>query len=138
MQPDQAPADWGTKHDALVTAGGTVNLLGKPADLSSPKIDRFYGRPFSEHSGSGFHIAFADGRVQFMTSDIEYRIYCLLMSPDSTNAKYTSGTNQQAPAFTSYSPGSPIFYPKNWYQYPNSLPGPNNPLLTITDGDHNP
>jgi prepilin-type processing-associated H-X9-DG protein len=133
MQPDQAPPAWGTKQDALVTAGGTVNLLGKPAELGAPKKDQFYGRPFSEHSGSGFHIAFADGRVQFMTSDIEYRIYCLLMSPDSANAKYTSGTDQTGYP-TSAPVGTTIKYPTKWYQGQNV----NNPLLTITDGDYNP
>ena len=29
-----------------------------------------------------------DGHSQFMSEDIEYRVYCLLMTPDSAGAKY--------------------------------------------------
>jgi len=131
MQPaSSAGPNWGTKQDAAVAAGGTAGLLGNPADIGSPKSDRLNGRPFSEHSGGGFHVAFADGSSQFMSKDVEYRVYCLLMSPDSSNAKYTGGTDQTGSS-GSTTPGAKMAFPLKWYQGQNA----SNPLLTLTEAD---
>jgi prepilin-type processing-associated H-X9-DG protein len=129
MQPENAAANWGTKQDSAPPAG-TAGLLGNPSALGATKTDQLNGRPFSEHSGGGFHIAFADGSAQFMSKDVEYRVYCLLMSPDSSNAKYTGGTNQTG-SVGSNTPGTKMVFPLNWYQNQNA----SNPLLTLTEAD---
>ncbi len=126
MQPENAPDNWGTKSDS-----STNNLLGRAPDIGSvPSSDKLNGRPLSEHSGSGFHVAFADGGAQFMSNDVEYRVYCLLMSPDSSNAKYSGGTNQLGNQTTA-APGVKIVYPRDWHQDRNT----NLPLLTLTEAD---
>jgi len=42
-------------------------------------------RPSSKHPG-GVNIAFADGRVVFINEEIDYEVYCLMMTPDGRNA----------------------------------------------------
>jgi|GEM_PF-1223295 len=125
MQPENAPPAWGTKTDTT-----TSGLLGRPAAIGSTPRDSTHGRPLSDHSGGGFHVAYADGGAQFMSSDVEYRVYCLLMSPDSSNAKYTGGTNQTG-SIGSSTPGTKIIFPLSWYPEQNS----NLPLLTLSEAD---
>lgn len=130
IQPDNtAPADWGTKSDST-----TNGLIGRPAAIGSTPIDRTHGRPLSDHSG-GFHLAYADGRAQFMSNDVEYRVYCLLMSPDSANAKYSGAIAQPAnSAPASNLIGTTVDFPNNWRQ--GSLP--TGQLSPLTDTDVNP
>ncbi len=129
MQPEGAGPNWGTKQDSALPTG-TAGLLGRPAPLGSAKNDKINGRPLSDHSGGGFHVAYADGGAQFMSSDVEYRVYCLLMSPDSSNAKYTGGTNQTG-SVGSNTPGTKIVFPLSWYQEQNV----NRPLLILSETD---
>ncbi len=117
LQPENAPVGWGTKSDAT-----TNSLLGRPAAIGSIPEDKTHGRPLSDHSGGGFHVAFADGGAQFMSNDIEYRVYCLLMSPDSSNAKYSGARVQPSnsnPAAANI--GQTITYPSDWYSAPGTL-----------------
>ena len=65
------------------------------------------GRPSSAHSG-GFLVTMCDGHSQFMSDDIEYRVFCLLMAPDSAGARYPNGTTTPVPVVY---PG----YPNGWY-----------------------
>jgi prepilin-type N-terminal cleavage/methylation domain-containing protein/prepilin-type processing-associated H-X9-DG protein len=48
-------------------------------------------RPSSWHPG-GVEVAFCDGHVTFLSQDVQYSIYCLLMTPD--------GANCNTPAYT--------------------------------------
>ncbi len=75
---------------------------------ATPTSDLQNGRPSSTHPG-GFLVTMCDGHSQFMSEDIEYRIYCLLMAPDSAGAKYPYGANP--PVAVSY-PGYPN---TGWY-----------------------
>lgn len=47
------------------------------------KYDMAYARPSSNHPG-GVNVAFADGHVQFISEKIDYRVYCQLMTSDSS------------------------------------------------------
>jgi hypothetical protein len=48
--------------------------------------DQQRAKPTSAHPG-GFIITMCDGRAQFMNEDVEYRVYAMIMAPDSQNAK---------------------------------------------------
>src|SRR5262249_10931376 len=47
--------------------------------FSSDRFDR--ARPSSNHPG-GANLAFCDGHAQFVRQDVEYRVYCALMTPN--------------------------------------------------------
>jgi prepilin-type N-terminal cleavage/methylation domain-containing protein/prepilin-type processing-associated H-X9-DG protein len=99
---DLANASWGM--EGVTPTREILNVPAPPA-LPMNRADRTSGRPASNHSG-GFHVSYCDGHTQFMSEDIEYRVYCLLMSPDSQNAKLRP---------TSANPdGTPVVYPTNW------------------------
>jgi prepilin-type N-terminal cleavage/methylation domain-containing protein len=77
-------------------------LLGwptKPSDttvpVTSPSIptsnSNFAARPASSHPG-GVIVAFAGGNTRFVRDDIDYTIYCLLMTPNGAYATTNSYT----------------------------------------------
>lgn len=68
------------------------------------------GRPSSNHPG-GFLVSFCDSSARLVNDDIEYRVFCLLMTPDGVNAK--------SPYYT------PFAYPANW----------GTPIAPLTDAD---
>lgn len=82
--------------------GVTGTSLPPPSATTPPGLppDLAYARPSSTHPG-GFMVSFCDGRSLFMSDEIEYRVYALLMSPNSANAK------QPGTAL----PGAPVIYP---------------------------
>lgn len=87
----------------------TAELLNKNTGLPMPTTDRASGKPSSDHPG-GFLVTMCDGRTTFMSEDIEYRVYCLLMAPDSQTVKVPGATTAYIPLPT----GSPLVYPANW------------------------
>jgi hypothetical protein len=58
-----------------------------------------------------------DGSTQFMSEDMEWRVYCLLMAPDSQNAVDPNGA-------------ATFYYPASWLS-PPAFTG----LLPFTDAD---
>ncbi len=111
------PTNWG-----MTGAPPTDLVLNKqPATPPNPndpvELDFYLGRPSSNHPG-GFIVTMSDGHSQFMAEEIEYRVYCLLMMPDSANAKYPLN-------------GNPVAYPQNWYDGGVIT----NPLTPITAAD---
>jgi prepilin-type N-terminal cleavage/methylation domain-containing protein len=76
--------------------------------VSTPSISEyvqfktFPSRPSSNHPG-GFLITMCDGHTQFMRDDVDYRVYCMIMAPDNTNAKYANANG--------YNPGVAVVYP---------------------------
>ena len=48
-------------------------------------------RPASFHSQS-FNVCYADGRTDSLQTTLDYRVYCLLMSSDSKDARNYSPT----------------------------------------------
>ncbi len=65
-----------------------INQPPPPGDpMGAAHVTSFlYARPSSPHPG-GFHLAFCDGRVQFVGSDIRYTKYAALMSSQGVAAK---------------------------------------------------
>ena len=96
----------------------TGQRLNKNIEIA-PTSDKDNGRPSSTHPG-GFLVTMCDGHSQFMSDDIEYRVYCLLMAPDSAGAKYPNGTPT----------GVPVLYPANWKAGP-----PPGILIPISEAD---
>ncbi len=65
---------------------GLVPTAGATAPPGMPSAELAYARPASNHSG-GFVVTFSGGNTQFLSEDIEYRVYYQMMSPDSANTK---------------------------------------------------
>jgi hypothetical protein len=79
------------------------------------KMDFYLGRPSSSHPG-GFIVTMCDASARFMSEDIEYRVYCLLLSPDSQGAKRPhDGATYVRPSVP------PYYYPQGWLATPTSL-----------------
>lgn len=118
---------WAIPPGFLPTSGTggtppTGQILNKQIGLS-PGVDfsevapattyQGNGRPSSNHPG-GFIATMCDGHSQFISEDIEYRVYCLLMTPDGANAKYPNG-------------GAMVGYPMTW--------APAGPLTPLSEAD---
>lgn len=104
IQPSP-PATWGTSG---IPPSGT--LLNK--QVGTPYNDIDNGRPSSAHPG-GFIVTMCGGNSQFMSEDIEYRVYCLLMAPENSPLAIPLSTRD---------PNNPSFnYPANWFASPNVL-----------------
>jgi hypothetical protein len=111
VAPPPPPATFGS---AGVPPTGV--LLNKQIGVS-PTSDAVNGRPSSNHPG-GFVVTMCDGHSQFMSEDIEYRVYCLLMAPDNASARWPSNTP---------SPVIPVQYPTSW--------APSGPLTPLSEAD---
>ncbi|REK17532.1 MAG: DUF1559 domain-containing protein [Planctomycetota bacterium] len=102
IQPTpQPPTDpsWGT-----VPGGPPGKILNQPA--TGPPSDRTWGRPSSNHSG-GFIVTMCDTSAKFMSDEIEYRVFCLLMAP------YNAGAKFRVPDTTTMRPVD-LIYPNGW------------------------
>jgi prepilin-type N-terminal cleavage/methylation domain-containing protein len=95
------------------------NILNKNVGDSPTIIDMVNGRPSSSHPG-GFIVTMCDGSSKFLSEDIEYRVYCLVMAPDSQNAVATVYT------------AAPV-YPATW----TTTGVVNTPLTPLTASDLN-
>lgn len=81
----------------LLDASGALRpALAEP---SSPRLaEKRLMRPSSAHAG-GFNVAFADGSMKFLSEELSYRVYVLLMTPHGKKAK-EPGTNGQGANLT--------------------------------------
>jgi prepilin-type N-terminal cleavage/methylation domain-containing protein/prepilin-type processing-associated H-X9-DG protein len=76
---------------------GTLGWPTSPSDTTAPvtsptipSVNSNYAtRPASNHPG-GVNVVFADGHTQFMREDIDYPVFCLLMTPNGANATTNS------------------------------------------------
>jgi len=72
---------------------GRVSWPSSPSDTSNPAVppasptvnSNFAARPASNHPG-GVQACFAGGNIRFIKDDIDYRVYCLLMTPNGVKA----------------------------------------------------
>jgi hypothetical protein len=115
---------------------GVQKIFNQPSAVmpaSAPNLgkDIQLGRPRSNHSG-GFFVTYCDAHAEWMSDEIEYRVYCLLMAPDSNATKYTT----TPPAANAMSVGTQVQYPKNWY-VGNVITTPLGPLKSLTEADIN-
>jgi prepilin-type processing-associated H-X9-DG protein len=82
--------------------GGSVQTSSNTAtqnsssSSSSPQASVF-ARPSSYHPG-GVNMAFCDGRVTFVSQDIDYYVYCMLLSSNGARVR-KPGTNNVLPNF---------------------------------------
>lgn len=60
-------------------------------DTFKPATGIRFARPSSWHPG-GFNVAFCDGSVRFISDDIDYRTYCLLMTSHGRRARHPADT----------------------------------------------
>lgn len=67
----------------------TTNPPTPPAKPTSNS--NYAARPASGHPG-GVNVVFADGHTRFLRDDIDYPVYCLLMTPNGANATTNSHT----------------------------------------------
>lgn len=127
VQQPPPTADWGMTGRApsnvlLNKNAETVNLTSA-VDFDPGSLPTSFGRPSSLHPG-GFWMTMCGGNTNWVSEDIEYRVYCLLMAPDNSTAKLPGIVN----APVDY-PGVPGTVPDGWYS---------GPLLTpITEADIN-
>jgi prepilin-type processing-associated H-X9-DG protein len=68
--------------------------LNKQAEQYPTNGAIYYGRPSSSHGG-GFNAAFCDGSMKFLSEDIEYRVYALIMAPASLKTKKPGDSTQE-------------------------------------------
>jgi prepilin-type processing-associated H-X9-DG protein len=78
---------------------GTLGWPSSPSDTSAPVNpptiatvnSNYAARPASSHPG-GVNVVFAGGNTRFIRDDIDYPVYCLLMTPNGANATTNSHT----------------------------------------------
>lgn len=69
-----------------LSIAGLNQATGMIDSLQLDNPDRqYFGRPSSHHPG-GVVATFCDGHVEFLSDEIDYLIYCLLMTPDGRRA----------------------------------------------------
>jgi prepilin-type processing-associated H-X9-DG protein len=68
------------------------------SDLPGSNVDRaVFARPSSYHPG-GVNVVFCDGHLKFVSENIDYYVYCLLMSTDGDHVR-EPGSDEVAPGF---------------------------------------
>jgi prepilin-type N-terminal cleavage/methylation domain-containing protein len=123
---------WFGGNDVSTTSGltsQTTPAIGLNQAAGHGNTGITYARPSSKHPG-GFVAAMCDGSVKYLSQDIQYRVYCLLMSPHSSLSKnpgqastgssyytfasgYTAGTTASATVWVMSSPATtpPTLFP---------------------------
>lgn len=99
------------------TAGGSSDRSAAAATGASPSaIVAGYARPSSNHPG-GVNVVFCDGRATFLSDQIDYYVYCLMMTPDGVRAKLpgTTSSGNSSGAIAGYTNYSPTIDPE-WIQ----------------------
>ncbi len=82
-----------------------------PPPTAMAGTDQINARPSSSHPG-GFLVTMCDQHTIFLSEDVDYRIYCMILSPDGSHAS-TPGS-PPLPAFPAW-PGHPVTYQNGWY-----------------------
>lgn len=83
---DYNPAQLGWPSSPNDTTAPTSNPPAIPTSNNN-----YAARPASGHPG-GVNAVFADGHTRFIRDDIDYPVYCLLMTPNGANATTNSHT----------------------------------------------
>ncbi len=80
--PPFQPADPNTTFPVAYPFG-TLNYVA-PSNATQPSNGYQYARPSSRHP-QGVNVLFCDGHSRFLSQDVEYGIFCLLMTPNGQN-----------------------------------------------------
>ncbi|HWA97375.1 MAG TPA: DUF1559 domain-containing protein, partial [Pirellulales bacterium] len=82
------PNDATSKGQAQFSSGTGGSGSGSSGSSGSGSVRSSYNwtRPSSYHQ-NGMNVVFCDARTTFMSDQIEYYVYCLLMSPDGKNVR---------------------------------------------------
>lgn len=99
--PDAQPFP-AMKINAPVTTSATT---GQTSESNA----NYYMHPSSNHP-TGVMVAFCDGHTQFLSQDIDYTIFCLLMTPYGAYCNTPGYTNAASPLDPGTASGS-IYYP---------------------------
>jgi len=83
-----APGDYDPTRAGWPSSSFDTSLNPPPSNTN------YAARPSSNHSG-GANVAFAAANVRFLREDIDYAVYCLLMTPNGAKATYLGTTNWQ-------------------------------------------
>jgi prepilin-type processing-associated H-X9-DG protein len=95
--------DLTTVTPALNQGVGTI-VAGSASSTSTNNP----ARPSSNHPG-GFNLTFCDGHVQFISQDIQYQVYAVLMTPWGANCRTPGNAAYTGAASpTQYSGGVPV------------------------------
>ena len=111
LPSDNPNPAWGTTADYTTDGTNQCPVFNQAiyqevylGPATATPTDFYLGRPMSNHSG-GFNAAFCNSSVRFLSEDIAYRVYCLLMSPNSQGSFFPSTATQvQYPGATSTPP----------------------------------
>jgi hypothetical protein len=87
-----------TKKDGKPSPCGQLAKINN--DLDAEHDGYYYSRPSSFHRG-GFVATFCDGHTRFLSEDIDYVVYCLLLSPNGRDTKI-AGSDEPVPDIYRY------------------------------------
>jgi hypothetical protein len=87
----------------FVAPAQVANINGLPQTEPGYATDMFYARPSSNHP-SLVVVSYADGRTTTMSENINYLVYCLLMTPDGAKCNpaglpFISSTDTNLPIY---------------------------------------
>jgi prepilin-type processing-associated H-X9-DG protein len=114
--------------DRMMVINGTLPPGTNLGSLTPPATVNSCIRPSSYHPG-GVNVTFCDGHTRFISQDIQYSVYCLLMTPDGQNCN-TPGVgpaldDQPGSGTPSGTNGTIVYFPNgskldNYYQIRNT------------------
>jgi len=99
------------------TFNNAIQFINGPTTEDGNALDNYQCRPSSKHPG-GVNVAFADGRVDYVNENIDYMIYCLMMTPEG---------KKSTPAGFAFIPTTSMSEPQKslWYSFRNQVVGAN-------------
>ena len=83
---------WYVDQSTTDASWNLPSFLNRPTGNVAAGAELLIAKPSSNHPG-GFLMTMCDGHTVFISEDIEYRVYALVMAPDSGNAKMPGTTN---------------------------------------------
>src|SRR5258708_7024338 len=100
-----------------------INSTVIPGTALTASQAMYVSRPSRIHP-AGVNVTMCDGHVRFLSQDINYQIYCLLMTPDGPNCNTPAYVTGPDPAGAGASPLGTFYYPSgtNSYLYQRNTP----------------
>ncbi len=116
-----------TELDRMMVINGQLPPGTALGTLTPPATVNSCIRPSSYHPG-GVNVTFCDGHTRFISQDVQYSVYCLLMTPDGQNCNtpgYGPALDDPASTAAGGTPsGNLAYFPNggkdNYYQIRNT------------------